>query len=704
MKYKLIVDKQSRTNPSADKREYEIDIEELRVKGDVYDSLVITVEETYIIRRLSLSEYQVLSVLNEPIKETLGDLNVQLFEGNNYIYLMDMTGNKFYAEYIIKNEFNNLYVTNAQMNSAINQTVSGIELSVNQKLTGYSTVADTANAKQEAIDNANADTDEKLKNYSTTKEMEASIDIKIDEVTTKVSRVETQVTTVEEKADKAQETADTLKTQTIQKVDVMYVLSNSSTEAPTSGWQTTAPAWENGKYMWQKTITTYGDGTTKESDATCITGATGATGKAGENGKDGENGNDGEKGDTGIGVKSIEEQYYLSTSNTSQTGGSWKTTQDTWTSEKYIWTRNKITWTDNTTTYTTAILATGLNNANSTANTANNTANTANTNAQNAKNTANTAKETADGVSENLKTNYYTKTETTAEIKTKADEITSNVSKTYSTKTETSNAKQEAINSANASTDEKLEDYSTTAEMNTVIKQTAESIGLSVDEKINSAIGTNYINNGTFENNLENWTSDTSGSTTGSVIVQENSGTKYAQIVSKGALTKLSQRIEGLKKDTEHTLIFNAYDNGDLEIDLEDGIFQVDIIQYKESSEEILEETSTRIYVSKESKTYEVKFTPTENVDVELIFSLKNPFVSSYSMSVMLTNIVLHNGGVTEELAKLEMESKIINLEVGKKVNNEDFTGANIILQINDDDTGETQINADKISLKRKKD
>lgn len=188
MKYKLIVDKQSRTNPSTDKREYEIDVEELRVKGDVYDSLVITVEETYIMRRLSLSEYGILSVLDNPIKESLGDLDVQLFEEDNYIYLMDMTGNKFYAEYIIKNEFNNLYVTTVQMNSAINQTVSGIELSVSQTLTGYSTVEDTAKAKQEAIDNSNIDTNEKLKEYSTTEEMNSIITQKADAITAEVNK------------------------------------------------------------------------------------------------------------------------------------------------------------------------------------------------------------------------------------------------------------------------------------------------------------------------------------------------------------------------------------------------------------------------------------------------------------------------------------------------------------------------------------
>lgn len=139
MKYKIIVDKQSRMNPTSEKKEYEIDIEELKCKGNIYDSLIITKDESYVIRRLSLSELHVLKVLDNEIKEPLGDLNVELFEGDNYIYLYNMVGNKFYAEYLIKNDFNDIYVTTNQMNSAINQTAQQIELTVNQKLTGYAT-------------------------------------------------------------------------------------------------------------------------------------------------------------------------------------------------------------------------------------------------------------------------------------------------------------------------------------------------------------------------------------------------------------------------------------------------------------------------------------------------------------------------------------------------------------------------------------
>ena len=50
-----------------------------------------------------------------------------------------MVGNRFYAEYLIKNDFTDTYVTVNQMNSAITQTAQNIELSVNEKLEGYST-------------------------------------------------------------------------------------------------------------------------------------------------------------------------------------------------------------------------------------------------------------------------------------------------------------------------------------------------------------------------------------------------------------------------------------------------------------------------------------------------------------------------------------------------------------------------------------
>ena len=55
----------------------------------------------------------------------------------------------------------------------------------------------------------------------------------------------------------------------------------------------------------------------------------------------------------GIGVATIVAEYYVSTSKTVQTGGSWSTKSPTWSANKYVWTRSKITYTDGDVEYTT---------------------------------------------------------------------------------------------------------------------------------------------------------------------------------------------------------------------------------------------------------------------------------------------------------------------------------------------------------------
>lgn len=72
----------------------------------------------------------------------------------------------------------------------------------------------------------------------------------------------------------------------------------------------------------------------------------------------------GTDGTNGLGVDNIEEQYYLSTSETTQTGGSWVTQMPSWEKGKYIWTRSKITWSNGDVSYTDPILAKAINDAN----------------------------------------------------------------------------------------------------------------------------------------------------------------------------------------------------------------------------------------------------------------------------------------------------------------------------------------------------
>lgn len=132
----------------------------------------------------------------------------------------------------------------------------------------------------------------------------------------------------------AQEAIDLAKT-AIVKTDVMYYLSTSPTSLTGGSWSTTAPAWEQGKYLWSKTVQTYASGGQSETEAVCITG------------------NDGK------GIVSVTEYYYVSTSPTTLTGGSWSTTAPQWESGSYIWTKSRIAYSDGTTSESSPVCTTG---------------------------------------------------------------------------------------------------------------------------------------------------------------------------------------------------------------------------------------------------------------------------------------------------------------------------------------------------------
>lgn len=131
----------------------------------------------------------------------------------------------------------------------------------------------------------------------------------------------------------------------IKSTDVEYAISVSNVIAPVDGWQTTSPEWEAGKYIWSRTKIVYSDDEVKYTQAACISGGQGADGK---------------------GIKSITEEYYLSSSSATTTGGKWQTTSPAWKNGWYIWTRTRIVFTDDTSTTTNAICVTGSKGADGT--------------------------------------------------------------------------------------------------------------------------------------------------------------------------------------------------------------------------------------------------------------------------------------------------------------------------------------------------
>lgn len=120
----------------------------------------------------------------------------------------------------------------------------------------------------------------------------------------------------------------------ISNTDLEYAESTSQTTAPTDGWQTIAPKWRKGYYIWSRTHIYYTDGNEKVSTPMCLSVARS--------------------------IDRIEECYYSSTSSTAITGGAWvKGKSPTWVSGRYIWTKSVIYFTDGSSTETTPICCTG---------------------------------------------------------------------------------------------------------------------------------------------------------------------------------------------------------------------------------------------------------------------------------------------------------------------------------------------------------
>ena len=135
---------------------------------------------------------------------------------------------------------------------------------------------------------------------------------------------------------------------------ITYQAGASGTTVPTGTWTTAVPSVAASQFLWTRTVITYTDNTTSTSYSVGMMGATGPTGPPGAAGTPGADAPT---------ITMVREQYYLSTSNTTQTGGSWLDTVPTWTTGKYYWIRVAATYSNGTTTYSTPVLADGLNNS-----------------------------------------------------------------------------------------------------------------------------------------------------------------------------------------------------------------------------------------------------------------------------------------------------------------------------------------------------
>lgn len=305
-------------------------------------------------------------------------------------------------------------------------------------------------------------------------------------------------------ADKANKATEDLKTETneirelaekgVDHVTTYFYQSDSATELIGGEWTTSSIEWLSGKYVWQKVITYYKDGTdnSQTAKAICISGANGQDGKPGENGVKGK------------GVKSITPQYAISDSNVLQPNEGWSDKEPTWSEGKYIWTRTLVVYDDNTQETTTPIVSNGLNSALSIstaarkqADSAKSTADSANTTASEAKSTADDASQTANKASENAsdaveKANTAnTNASNALTTATSANKTANNASNKADSATKTANSASEKADTANTNATTAIETSNTAKSTADNAKSVADTAKGLVDD-VKTDLSTNY--------------------------------------------------------------------------------------------------------------------------------------------------------------------------------------------------------------------
>ena len=185
--------------------------------------------------------------------------------------------------------------------------------------------------------------------------LETTMDDGFKSVDSKISSVEQTVDSLTSSMSSTTTELETIKNNvndTVKEVKAQYYLSTSETSLTGGSWSDTAPTWGQGKYLWQRFIYVFTDGTSTTGDASCLAGA---KGDAGAQGPQGPQGPQGDAGEDGQSVTSVTPQFQKHTSNTIAPTGTWSDTCPPYESGKYLWVRNKVVFANPTDTkYTNA--------------------------------------------------------------------------------------------------------------------------------------------------------------------------------------------------------------------------------------------------------------------------------------------------------------------------------------------------------------
>ncbi|MGO5307588.1 phage tail protein [Agathobacter sp. LCP21S3_B2] len=314
------------------------------------------------------------------------------------------------------------YYTKTDVESHITAAKDEISLGVSQVYETKKTVSEKVAAAEK---NANAATDEKLTEYSTTEQMQSAIDMKADEINLGVSKTYETKTSVSEKITAANKTAQDA-------ANAAEKNANAATDEKLTEYSTTE--------QMQSAIDMKAD-------------------------------------EINLGVSKT---YETKQTVSEKVAAAEKNANDA--------TDEKLTEYSTTEQMQSAIdmkadeINLGVSKTYETKTSVSEKITAANKTAQDA---ANAAEKNANAATDEKLTEYSTTEQMQSAIDMKADEINLGVSKTYETKQTVSEKVAAAEKNANDATDEKLTEYSTTVQMNAAIKLKTDEITSEVNKKVN---------------------------------------------------------------------------------------------------------------------------------------------------------------------------------------------------------------------------
>ncbi len=105
----------------------------LRQFEDVCDELVLINNKLQVIRRIGVDNENNKYILENEKIEDLGELQIELSEGTNYIEILNYVAN-IQAKYVVRNEFTSKFATTVELKSAITQLADSINLTLSKKI------------------------------------------------------------------------------------------------------------------------------------------------------------------------------------------------------------------------------------------------------------------------------------------------------------------------------------------------------------------------------------------------------------------------------------------------------------------------------------------------------------------------------------------------------------------------------------------